>query len=629
MMLMKTPTGGGSATGTAGGRDVIFRLNVEPDKAAAGKMRTWGEDMRREQAVFTIDARRKAKEWGEAWTREFEAVATKFRATAQRMAADWNGSMRGLGSPGGSGYGGGIAPAAGGPGGPGGPMNMGMLGSSAMGPGSPMNMSALARANLTQWQRLASANVAYNPMNMGALAGAAGVNWSLPGGGGGATATGGARFGGRNFEAVNNIFNGGAHLARGIAYSGMAGEQDSQKVLDTLLRMEGLLALIHGGTALGKGIGALGIPGVGMAAGAAGAAAIGGVALAGATANDIFGQANRSGSYTRRLGWWNPARWGYAYKNSPDGPEYYNLQQSATRADRQEKNLGEAEKLRQWRMGEDASDFAARGSERSFDAQFRRMGNRGNAAELRALGGDLAAANLELGRAKTLEAEKRAGKEGEDATRRRKQVELEIADINERQRNIIVQGQREGAELALSRGQHNLGTAQQGLSAQFALTQGGASRLRSDQVRFGSLDPLQKMRTESAFAAVRAGTATREQEDLAGGYNAFSDKVDARRAQRGASPWFKEAERDQEARTVELRRRAAEVAEATKIVVEQQHQIILKIDDNDAAKAAAEQSLEIFKELIAQQNRETAKKFDDLRREVKGQERAREINARR
>ena len=101
MMLMKTPTAGTSATGT-GGRDVIFRLSVQPSPDAPAKLRTWGETMRREQALFSTDGKRVAAEWGNAWAAEFDKLAARSRTTAAKVASDWQAAMRGFGAgPGG------------------------------------------------------------------------------------------------------------------------------------------------------------------------------------------------------------------------------------------------------------------------------------------------------------------------------------------------------------------------------------------------------------------------------------------------------------------------------------------------------------------------------------------------
>lgn len=662
MMLMKAPTGGGTSTGA--GRDVIFRLTVQPDPNAARITREFGEGMTRVHNTGAGVAQQRAKDISDFYRTAFDdvlrhgsgvfdALADRSRVMAGRIASDWSNAMRGIGGPGGTGIAGG-APAGAGISG----MNMGALGASAIGPGSAMNMNALARANLTQWQRLASANVnnsPMGPMQMSALAASGGINWSLPAGssGGASPGIGGgaSRF---RLEGVNNLLHGGTQLARGVAYSGLVGEQDSQKMVDALLRIEGTLGLIYGAVSIGKGLGGLGL----LGGGGSGAAGIGGIGVAAlpiaaivaaVAAVAVIGGAAyeaRNEGKTRTLpregerpgffarlqqnpfsdltagNWWTG--------NGEDTSDaIHRADWSFGRVKRQEKFVEEEKSLRQWRMGNLASSAATAFGENDRLAEIGMRGVRSDSGRYAALGQELvrekqAQAKLERDIAAQI---KMGGKEAEDALRTREEITRRIFTVEEQMGEVRLKGEREAASLAMNRAQHNLGVAQQALSAQLGIAQSGAGRLRADRVRFGQLSPMERMRTEAAFAAVKAGNATKEQEQIAGGYNAFSEIVESKQAQRGGSAWFADAERDQAERSAELDRRVAKVAELTKVVVDQQFEINLKIKDDGAAKDAADQALEIFKELIAQQNRETAKSLDDMRREMANQERKRQIVA--
>lgn len=117
--------------------------------------------------------------------------------------------------------------------------------------------------------------------------------------------------------AVNNLVGGASNLSRGVAYSGLVGERDSGKILDTLLKIEGGIALIHGGLSLGRGISALGAGGA-LAAAApitAFVAAVAGAAFAiNGIKRQITGEANHAGSYESKIGEATASLGGYGYR---------------------------------------------------------------------------------------------------------------------------------------------------------------------------------------------------------------------------------------------------------------------------------------------------------------------------
>lgn len=139
----------------------------------------------------------------------------------------------------------------------------------------------------------------------------------LPGSNGG----GGMNFG-RSAGAINNLVGGASNLARGVAYSGLVGEKDSQKILDTLLKIEGGIATLHGGLSLGKGLGGLGMfggSGGGLAAAATPVAAfvaalVGAAAAINGIKRQITGEAMHNDSYEMKIGRATASLGGYGYR---------------------------------------------------------------------------------------------------------------------------------------------------------------------------------------------------------------------------------------------------------------------------------------------------------------------------
>lgn len=439
---------------------------------------------------------------------------------------------------------------------------------------------------------------------------------------------------------VSNMIHGGGNLLRGVAYSGLVGEKDSQKMIDSLLKIEGTLGLIYGAMALGRGIGALG------PLGAAGAAATAGVALAGATAFDIYsdptftGKSKNMGKGTQNFSWYNPALWaGYssdwADTGSPDDPnkDYRGLKKSVKAANTQEKNIAMAAAARDERMRSDAADAseAFGANDRLLERGMR--GKRTDSAKLGAIDSQLVAerkTELDLIE-KVTEAEKRGGLEAKQALMAREEAERRIFNLTEQRREILLSAERQAKQLASDRAGSELQISQAALGAQGAAAKGAAGRYRSDLSKLGGMSPLEQMRAKAAFAAVRAGSANREQEQLAGGFNEFADLIEARNAQRGLAAGGSEftTGRDEAKRASdEFQKRAAEVARAQLDVVVK-HELQIKDVESDSDRAAQQQILDFMKQQFGLQNRQLADELDALRREMDNKERKREIVARR
>lgn len=638
MMLMKTPTSG-SSTGTAGGRDVIFRLSVQPSADAPAKLRTWGESMRKEQALFSVDGRRVAKEWEDSWTKAISNVTDKMRAASR----DWSGAMRGVGIGGGPG---------------GGPAGIGGGGGS-----SGLNMAALAASRApawtpSPWPSMGGSSPWAPPAGMAGLgAGAPIYNnphvWPSMAGGSSSGAGGGGAprlgIGGNRYgSSLSMITSGAGQLVRGAAYSGLAGEGDSQKVLETLLRMEGMLGLIHGALALGRGLngmGALGMVGGGMGAAAIAAGLIGVATIGGAAyearnegkTRKLSAGGERPGFFARLQQ--NPfsdfTSGNYWTGNGQDTSEaIYAADQSFKRMTKQQQAAQKAKETREGRMAGDATEFGKNADEFSFDAAYRRKGQRGDVAEYGNLGIDKAAKEAELARVNGILGNKdqRTQDETNALVRQRKQLEMEISDIVMRREDIQLKGEERRNQTALSRAQNNLGIAQNRLTRQESLTEGAVGRYRSDLSRFGGMSALDRARAAAAFRAVQSGNATLEQEQIASQFNEYAPKVDAARTQRGGRFGGAFFGSDASRSVTALREAEGVVKEAAaqvELLTKQKLDINIKIEGGGKElQDAADQIFEALKANKAQNDKEFAEKLDHIQRQLDKQQIARQIIAR-
>lgn len=546
MMLMKTPTSGASASGFS--RDVVFRLSLAPDPNSTAVGKAFGDSMTQIQNRVASTAQLRAKDISGFYrsafdevlrhgTSVFEALSMKSRQMSQQMASDWANSMRGV-----SGGSGGVAI-------PGRfSMNMGALaasrppvyapspwptmgGSSSWAP--PSGMMGLG-PGVPAWQTTHS----YPSFAGSPDTGGGGMR------GGGAAATGTAFR--RGAEGFNNIFHGGMHLARGFAYSGMAGE-DPQKVLDTLLRIEGTLGLIYGAVSIGKGISSLG--GLGGAAGIGGlgmagiAAAVAGVAIIGGAAYEA-----RDEGKTRNLGK-DPTRPGFFARlqrnpfsdltagnwwtgNGQDtGEAIFQSDRSYDRALRQKKAIQDANMARDERMKYDAQEAASgfAGLDRSHELRMR--GVRGDSGRFSVLGGLLGEERQNELRLveKMNEAARRGGIEAEQAAARREEAAMRIYNIEEQQREIIVRAANEAAAAAdreVSKTREILNIRQQALLS-------SSGRYGSDLARFGGMNQMERYRVQFAAQEVRAGRGTEEHRRLLEGFNEFRPLVEQQRQAAG------------------------------------------------------------------------------------------------
>lgn len=433
---------------------------------------------------------------------------------------------------------------------------------------------------------------------------------------------------------ASNLIHGAGNLARGVAYSGLVGEKNSQKVLDTLLRMEGTLGLIYGAMAIGRGLATAGPLGV------AGVAAAAGVATAGATAYGIFsdptvtGKSKNFGNKTQNFSMLDSRRWLYGFSEKGSiGEVYGNVQRGVERAESQETYLGKQAKDREERMRYDAAFATEAFSENDRSLERGMRGKRTDRERLPVI--EEAIANVKKTELalieKAVEAKKRDGVEDKQNIMAREEAERRIFNLTEQRRDILLNGERQAKQLARDRASTELQISQAALGAQGAAAKGAAGRYRSDLSKFGAMSPLEQMRAKAAFAAVQSGNANREQEQLAGGFNEFSDLIESRNAQRGlaASGGAFTTGRDEAKRAAdEFQKRAAEVAKAQLDVVVK-HELLIKGIESDSDRAAQQQIVDFMKEQFGLQNRQLADELDTIRREQDAKERKREIITRR
>lgn len=639
MMLMKSPAGG-TSTGGGFSREVVFKLTVAPDPSAAAVSKSFGDGMTQIQNRVAGTAQLRAKDIAGFYrsafddvlrhgTSVFEALSMKSRQMTQQMASDWANSMRGVGG----GVSGGAGSAV-----PGGgsrfSMNMGALASSrppawtpspwpAMGGPSawapPASMMGLG-AGMPAWQTSHS-----YPSFAGSPADAVG--------GGGGSGGGGSATAGRFFSGFNGLLTGGSQLARGAVYSGLAGEKDSQKVLEILLRIEGALGLIHGAIAVGRGLNVLGVPAGVAGAGVAAAASVGWAAYS------IYGlsqdsRARNLGNQTQRATGWaigaNLYGWGEDDSQGDEADKAWRgFHRGVRRADRQEKYL---ESMKQ--VGATDREQAGRAfAENDLALELGMRGKRTDAQKEVELRKALAREQAHIVELVNNEADamKRNGGAAKEQTDLRLEGQRRAFNLEEQIRDVRIKGEKEANSLALSRAQHVAEASSKRLGEQIGLAQGDATRYRSDVSRYGAMNPLEKMRLQSAVMAFRSGRATTEQEDMLSGFNEFGDAVEAARARRGmmdpGSGIFSGGAAA--AKASELATRGAKAIDAAaKLDVITKHVIEIKqAKDEGKDTRQAEMLLEFMKEMFDKQDRDYAKKLDDLRREMNGQQRAKNIIA--
>lgn len=432
----------------------------------------------------------------------------------------------------------------------------------------------------------------------------------------------------RRAEGVGNLIRGGGDIARGVAYSGLVGEKDSQKMLDTLLRMEGTLGLIYGALSIGKGLAALGPLG---GAGAAAAAAVGyaGAGIYGLSKSPV----GNYGKETQRVPWYLQGAQLYGrgekggFWDSDDDTDnaWRGFHEGVKRADSQEKYLSDRAKRGQ----EDAAEMGDRISSTDRDSIRRRVGSRGDDAEAVNIAKDLARleADAAFSKERHVEAEKRNSTDMQEKLRMREDAEDRVKQKLAEQNDLLTKQKGQANDLRMSAAERVAGLTRSRLGEQRGLASDAVGRLRSDQVKFGGLDPLERMRTESAFAAMKSGRATREQEELAGGYNEFADQIEAARARRGESGWFSKGTVAADASVAEATRLAGELKAANeKVVVETKKQIEVKIVNAGGDEAVKNALAQIEQEMLDDQARESArlqKQIDDIIRERSMQQRNR------
>lgn len=451
--------------------------------------------------------------------------------------------------------------------------------------------------------------------------------------------------------AVNNLLDAGGNLARGVAYSGMVGEKDSQKVLDTLMKIEGGIALLHTGGSLLKGAGGLGMFGSGggaaaMAPLAAVAAPVGAfvAAVAGAAAaingikRQITGEANHPDSYemkigkaTATLGNWDyrAGRWlGIYGENSTHRNR--GLVESEDRVEKAEKKKTKREKEVETHIASDNA-FATRAfadNDRAAYLGFRTA--RTDQQKLGVIGRQLKLENsMDEGLADRQQSAIRSGDKGEieNILKLRETAEERIFNLNEQQRDIQIKTGREALELSKSRAESEADIARQAFESQAGIAKDLAGQLKSDMAKYGRMDPLERMRTDAAAMAFKSGNATKEQEDRLSGFHGYREQIEAAQARRGMATgglnFDRELANDAKTATAEAERRLAASNEAN-LKVQTEHKLMIKFEEGAGFDQTMAAQIEDFvQEAIAKKDREDKKAMDDLRRELAGERRIR------
>lgn len=249
-MLMNAPKVGGAS------REVLFRLGVLADPAAAAQFKRFGDQIIGEQGRISAAAKQHAARMSADW----KSAGSEQVAQLDRVAKAAEASATRVGE-------------------------------------------AFRRAG----REATTAVTSIPSATMGSRAAAAG---RVGGASAGVARAGG---GGNIGEGINSLATGVAQSIRFAGMSGLVGEQDSQKILETLIKIELLVAGIHGATALGKGVGSLSgaaglapmLPMITAAAAAVlgtAAAVAAGIEFAGAVSQNGVGGGSAPGGYLDWMG---------------------------------------------------------------------------------------------------------------------------------------------------------------------------------------------------------------------------------------------------------------------------------------------------------------------------------------
>jgi len=408
----------------------------------------------------------------------------------------------------------------------------------------------------------------------------------------------------RRFAGAGQLASGLGSIAAGVAYSGLVGEESSQKILNTLLAVEGARQIGGGAISAYKGIGAMAGGGAAGAAASAAAAtaAVGLLALASTTAAVVasfetlrdavrFGPGGGAtpGSFSSFVGdklaglrAWNERTFG-SQKLRDSGAYDKNATVGLVRS--QETLSRQQAAQEQWRVRQAMLSGELR--EAGVMRQQMIQGNIGRARE--ALAGAVGNYNTAVSSRASFDVQ-------QTAAQNVLAIQQEILRINRHQADVAVQGARQHYDLL----------RQASLEAK-RLADESQRNLSSDLMRFAQASPFEQSRVRTVAGRLRTGQdLSRADLEIAGQYNAFEQQAQSAAEKRamaaGAGTIFGDAISDSKRLAEASAAAAKQVAEA-KVTLDQQITLQLKIDADELGDEDLVKLKPILDELNARNQR--------------------------
>lgn len=595
-----------SMKASAADHELLFNLRVAPDSRSESTLRTWGKSIQKVQSEITSAGAARARDWGESWTKAAASVTASISTFKTKGTQEINRF-------------------------------------------ADVNVMR-AKDVEAAWKKAGEATISQSRLGQrgpGGLSGGSAFSISKSG------------------EGINNLLHGGVNVGRGIAYSGLAGEQDSQKILDSLIKIEGYAAGIHGVISMAKGASALGLFG-GGGGGAAGMSGFAGpialalsAVLAGNSIRETYtGEARNHNS---QVGYSASAlasigapihkydRWLWG-KEHADQNEFIGgaagLLDSQDRFKSQQRFINQKSGMNAGHLSgfrEEASERFASAEE--FATKTRRM-HAGRGTEKAAVGEKLVLENWNKVLAEMKEKEAEIGRDSmasysrrEAAAKTVKAAEEEIYHVQQNQKDIAAKTAQEQSRFAQIRvidSQRDLGFAKESMALKFREASLATDRYGSDLAKFGAMDPLQQMRIRGDADAMKGGRANQEQLSRLSQFSQFQPGVEKEYQKRGLAAGggalFAPERSEMEGLTAAAEASAKNYQDAAKRAADAQKEFA-KTQDEAAAllgeiAVAFEQTNESLKDMYRTVQQDIQKAVDDLRGTKRQGDQARKIMTR-
>ena len=436
----------------------------------------------------------------------------------------------------------------------------------------------------------------------------------------------------KRLQGASGLIGAASDLGRGVAYSGLVGERNTETILTTLLAVESGASIARGGAGLMRSVDDLAIPGVTSGGVAASLAAI--VAWLPAVVSGLRAVAIYAGSKPGEPGSTVVGAAGEGIAGVYTGAARF-LGRSSRNAIRSvDENIYGGRMPLAWlaRPYLDAADSfdsletqgqsnALLAAQRSVRlSEMRDRGRTVSEAFAASLGGsaiDRARGTNALGQATIRDMLSTTGGGKEELG-----LFTELLRLKREARDITAQELRERLE----------GTKQELASVQriYEVRKAESARVREDYIRFASLNPYQQMALRTVAMKTRAGAElSPEEAELASGFSAFrgaSDDSNLARARRAGADFIfgaVGASADDAKRREEEARAAVQRVE---INAKQQHEHIIKVESDSLSDPAEKELIAKVQELVKQSTDASGKQLlDEVKRLINHQARSRGV----